>query len=348
MFEYVEKVKTIEDIVINTKSDGSYLIIAGEDFPFYEISSNLKTRWLGVMFPALFCKEGIDKNLAFICKIREMDSLLWIESRREKEKLEDENFLIMVGGMDSEASKYLEWLFVNSPKNSIVFGGAAGSLKEDMKRCFFNGEKYTEKGAIIIGTKTTINTSIIHNYEASNEFSIVSKSKESTIYEIDFKDAFLVYKEALKEHCGLSISKENIFEHGLHHPLMLDHTFGEKTARYPISSDGKSILLAGNVAESSILSLGVISKKSLFKSSKKAKKIFKKYSCEKINALMFSSLGRSMLFENSFSDEVSSISKELKNCDLLGVLSLGEVINTVRNYIEFHNGTCVIGVSCAV
>ena len=53
-----------------------------------------------------------------------------------------------------------------------------------------------------------------------------------------------------------------------------------------------------------------------------------------------------MLFlEDSFQEELQAVTRSISgtNITLFGVLSLGEIANTNRDYIDFYNKTCVIG-----
>ena len=58
--------------------------------------------------------------------------------------------------------------------------------------------------------------------------------------------------------------------------------------------------------------------------------------------LLIDCVSRALFLEDNFAQEVGAICE--KYVPLIGVLSLGEISNSGKDYMEFYNKTCVVGI----
>ena len=347
VFEHIELVNDIEDIAKSINPKKKYLIMCAENFPFNKLQSCIEAEWMGALFPALFDESGINKNGAYLCTLKEKAKLIWLTKESMSDCIGLNTYLMIVSGKDPNVGNKLESLFDFTPGNSVVFGGGAGAIERQIDDCLFNGLSYCKEGTLLVGSPSLYYASAQHGYQSMGDYSIVSRAYGNCIEEIDFKSAFEVYKEAIKRHTGLEVTPENLFEIGLKHPLIFERAFGENTVRNPIATDGRTIMMVGSVSEDTVVSLGSITENELLKASSYCAKTLHVDSSSS-RAIIFDCFGRSKMLGDGFGSEIEGILEELHPMDLVGVLSLGEIANSAKYYVEFYNGTCVIGVPNAV
>jgi small ligand-binding sensory domain FIST len=347
VFEKIELINDIEQIAKTTHPQKQYLILCAENFPFEQIQEKVNAKWMGAIFPALFDTNGINKSDAYVCTLRSNAKLIWFDDDFSQDCSNLNSYLMIVSGKDPEVGKKLESLFEFTPANSVVFGGGAGTLERPLEDCLFNGSQYKKEGTVLVASTSFYMASAQHGYQSMGDYSIVSSAHGNCIEEIDFKSAFEVYKDAIKRHADLDVTPENLFEIGLKYPLIFERAFGENTVRNPIATDGRTMMMVGSVLEDTVVSLGSITQNELLQASSYCAKALH-VNTNNARAIIFDCVGRSKVLGDVFDSEIEGIIKQLNPIQLLGVLSLGEIANTAKYYVEFFNSTCVIGVPNAV
>ena len=66
-----------------------------------------------------------------------------------------------------------------------------------------------------------------------------------------------------------------------------------------------------------------------------------KGSCSDKTIFLIDCISRALFLGDDFIDEIKAVSEA--NTPMIGALSLGEIANNGREYLEFYNKTCVVG-----
>ncbi|MBN2965231.1 FIST C-terminal domain-containing protein [Sulfurospirillum sp. T05] len=342
MFVRVDKVETIAQAVACTKTGNQYLVLAGEKFPFEELAGSLCVHWLGAVFPAVFNEDGLSESSAFVCELNSNVTLEW--GIQEDVQKKSQSFLVIVDGYDPDVGEKLEMLFETTPAKAVIFGGGAGTLVKGEKAYMYDGDNYAQYGVIVVGSSKKFTAEVKHGYDSMGDFSMISKAVHNVIETIDFQDAFSVYKRAVHKWFDVNVTPENIFETGLAHPLMFERAFGEKSIRIPRETDGRTLKLVGDAMEDTVVSLGVASKKQLLEASKSCACYVAHQRKSKAEPMfVFDCVGRKFLLEEAFIEKIEGMGKCLKEGGMVGMLTLGEIANTSKSYLELYNNSCVAG-----
>ncbi|MBE0495927.1 MAG: FIST C-terminal domain-containing protein [Campylobacterales bacterium] len=342
MFARIEEVTRLDQVAGCIDAHKRYLVLAGEGFPFEKLSGEICAPWLGAVFPALFSETTLTKAGAFVCELDSDTTLGW--NVQEKTLAGCQSFLTIVDGNDPLVGEKLELLFENTPAKAVVFGGGSGCLERQEYLYMYNGDGYTNKGIILLGSAKGFVTEARHGYDCVGDFSMISKAVHNVIEAIDFKEAFSAYKRLVHERFGAEVTPQNIFEMGLMYPLMFERAFGEKTIRIPKETDGRMLKLAGDALEDTVVSLGSATKSKLLEASSACARAVVSQRREKDGPMfVFDCVGRQSVLAERFTEEIDGVRACQGAGKLVGVLSLGEIANSSKSYVELYNNTCVVG-----
>ena len=151
---------------------------------------------------------------------------------------------------------------------------------------------------------------------------------------IDWRPAFEVYQEIIKEEYGFELTADNFYQYGVHYPFGMLRANSEVIVRMPvaIAEDG-SLFCIGEVPENAILVL----LKSL------AKTLEVEYGGLLGRRLLsFYCAGRRMHLGDGAELELAILAKASAVEELAGAVSLGEIGCTqLDGYPMFHNATLV-------
>lgn len=349
MFESRYIADSVEDIKKHTDKNKEYMIIAAEGFDFEGLQESIDAKWMGAIFPAIFAGKALYENKAFVCELSCLASMQWIG---EKDIDTDycpkdgcETYMAIVDGLSPNVTETLEYVYDNTPENTVMFGGGAGCLGERTHAYMYNGKDYTQRGMILLSTRRSFSLGVQHGYHSLENYSMVTKSYKNKIISIDGKDAFYFYVQEVKKHFGKEVNEKNLFQIGLEHPLMFEYTFGEKIVRVPMATDGTSLFMVGEVSADTIITLGTVLQKDLLIATQKAtRNALEGLTSKPELGMVFTCVGREKFSYENFQKELDTIADELSGLDFVGALSLGEIANNSTGNLEFYNCTCVVGV----
>lgn len=349
MFTSICLVSTIDELKEKVDDKSHYLILCAEGFDFEGIDACIPSYWLGAVFPGVFSGNRLYEDSALVCKLSETTSSLWLDSEDtvDMETLDDgdKSYIVIVDGLSSTVTENLENVYDNTAQNTIMFGGGAGCIVSRESAYMYNGENYTQEGMILIGSAKKTNIGINHGYTSAEIYSMVTRAENNKVIHIDGKEAFYFYKNYIKEHFDMDVTSENLFEIGLKHPFMLECTSGEKIVRVPMSTDGSSLVMVGEVLGDTIISIGSVDEDALLSATNyAAENAMDGFESKPKLGIVFTCVGREKISRNNFQRELDSIAEKMSGVDIVGVLSMGEIANQSTGNIEFYNCTCVVGV----
>lgn len=262
-------------------------------------------------------------------------------------KQKDSTAIVLVDGLSSNISKFLSKLFNNFGDTVNYIGGGCGSISFKQKPCLFSNDGFVEDAAIV----TIVNTQSIlgakHGWNKIGSHFIATKTEKNIVKEINWQNAFSVYKNVVEKDSEKEINKENFFEIAKSYPFGIGRKNEEYIVRDPIKvTDKGELICVGEMPENTEIVILNGNVKSLICA---AKETVKEWNSEDLNinyVLVFDCISRYIFLEDNFKDEISVVTEKIAkiNPELLleGVLSLGE-ISSHKGYLNFFNKTIVVG-----
>ena len=261
-----------------------------------------------------------------------------------------ESFIVLLDGLSSNISKFLDDLFENIPENTCVIGAGAGKLTFKNDPVIFTKGKIYSNAAIILSTSLKLHTNIANGWEHLEGPFLTTSSHKNVLKTLNFKKAFDVYKETVEENSGMKFSDDNFFEIAKSYPLGIVNFNNQTIVRDPIYLDeNNDMVLVGDIPQNSTISILKGEKKSLINSCKiNVQDLLNKTSNQKEqDILLFDCIARSIFLGDDFVEELNEIKSYMKEgTTLFGALTFGEISSSSDKYINFYNKSCVLGVLC--
>ncbi len=255
----------------------------------------------------------------------------------------------IVDGLTSNIATYLDKLYQHVGTSAKVIGGGAGSLTLQQSPCVFNKDGVFQDAAIICLLDLEISLSVKHGWTKLIGPMIATKTNKNVIYELNWENAFTVYKDALDKDSGKDIQQDNFFSIAKGYPFGIIKDNGEDIVRDPISTgDNGELICVGEVPENTVLYILKGHQEELIQSAKSATEECLKGVTENIyDALIVDCISRTLFLEDEFSQELGAIETQMQNAGTAtraqGILSLGEIASSGEGVLEFYNKTLVVG-----
>ena len=249
---------------------------------------------------------------------------------------------VIVDGFAKRISALIEALFLVFGLEHNYIGGGAGSLSMKQKPCVFTNEGLLTDCALIVGLMLECGVGVQHGWQSIAGPFKITESENNIVKAIDFKPAFEVYKEIVDSHSGKNISDANFFDIAKAYPFGINKLGAEKVVRDPIATEYGHLICVGELPEGTFIDVLHGNKKSLIRASHDASVLSSKdIPLEDRNFdLFFDCISRVLFLEDDFENELNAVNT--KNVPLLGALSIGEIANNKKDYLEFYNKTAVL------
>ena len=339
--------KTLEDFIHKTKKNTTqWLLLVAEECAFdYKKLQDSGLECYGAIFPeVIFEKQHFKDGLIAFALPYEPILLEDITQPLHNKKLNNiDSILVFVDGLSSSIDSFLVSLFEASNEECVIFGGGAGKLTLEQEPVIFSPTKLTQDSALIIPLKNRVELGVNHGWEFLKGPFVATATQNNILEQINYADAFEVYKQIVEEDSGKRFTDENFFDLAKSYPLGIVTYSGEVIVRDPIAKDENSLLLVGVMPENSIIQVLKGKDTKLINAAKSATTQAMKSGDEKSMAIMIDCISRVLFLEDAFVDEINAVTQVLGNVPLIGVLTLGEIANNSESYIDFYNKTCVIG-----
>lgn len=126
------------------------------------------------------------------------------------------------------------------------------------------------------------------------------------------------------------------------YPFGIAKLDAESIVRNPLlTGEDSSLICVGAITEGSFVDILTGDKSSLITAARHAL-ISAKESCNSKTILFMDCISRVLFLDNDFKYELNAVNDE--NIPLIGALTLGEIANSGKDYLEFYNKTAVIGI----
>ena len=178
---------------------------------------------------------------------------------------------------------------------------------------------------------------------------VATRTEKNIILELNWENAFDVYRETVEADSGKKLTAENFFDIAKGYPFGIMKEGEEHIVRDPIAVNEKGELICvGEVPENAALSIMKGNRDSLIRAAAQAAD-----DCvgdEKRGlrlSLIADCISRVIFLEDDFPRELEAVNNRIQSVDEkqtpLGMLTLGEISSYGEGFLEFFNKTIVVG-----
>lgn len=349
MFKKILFFDSFEEVKKKIK-DGKYILIVAEKTEFEVGLLPQEITIFGAIFPRIiFDNKSYDKGFLLVPMLESTTAFICEDMSDEINIVNLEKFttlMLLVDGLSPRISSFLENIFEFVNEDAKIIGGGAGKLTLEQEPVIFSNKHIYQNAALIIGSYETIGVGVRHGWKEIKGPFIATQTDKCQLEEINYMDAFEVYKNVVEKDSGKTFSSENFFDIAKSYPFGISRHSKENVVRDPILTNGKSITLVGEMDNNSVIHILKGTNSNLLKAAKEAAEEASKNlsKSEETQTLIIDCISRFLFLEDDFDKELSNINSIAKK-DVLswGILTLGEIANANQENIEFYNKTCVVG-----
>lgn len=347
----------IDDFLTNNKDSKTKKILLVAEYTNFELKylEKYQGEIVGAIVPFIVYNNEFFNKGIISCDLHENNNLLLIEDLKnfsiDKSFFKNtQSLIVLVDGLSSDITDFLDNLFENIPENTQVIGGGAGKMTFEQEPVIFSKTQILKDAAIVVSLKSKLYLGIDIGWEYLEGPFLITNSHKNILKTLNFKNAFEVYKEVVEKDSGMKF-EDNFFDIAKSYPLGIIKYDKEIVVRDPILVDkDNNMVLVGDIPQHSTINILKGKRADLIKSSRNAIKKAKLQLKENENensVILFDCISRGIFLGDNFVEELEEIKKEMKSTNnLFGALTLGEIANNGNEYITFYNKTCVIGVLC--
>ncbi len=254
--------------------------------------------------------------------------------------------IVLVDGLARRISALIESIFNVYGLEFNYVGGGAGSLTFEQKPCLFTNQGLKQDSAVLATLSVESGVGVSHGWnDVAGPFQ-VTESDRNVIQSLDWLPAFDVYREVVEKHSQAMLGVENFFELAKSYPFGIIKLGSEKIVRDPLMvQGGDSLVCVGEVPQGSYVHILTGDVSSLVTAAGRALTLGEQSfhaTSGRRTTLFIDCISRALFLGEQFDQELAAVCRE-GTC-LIGALTLGEIANSRRDYLEFYNKTSVVGV----
>ncbi len=268
------------------------------------------------------------------------------ELRARIDHIPDMTLFMLFDAMVPNIGTLLDNFYLHLANRVHYVGANAGSETFQPMPCLFDGERTVQNGLLLLLLTQHKGAILEHGYHTNPHTSYATSTSGNCISQIDWRPAFEVYQELVREHYGEEVTAENFYQYGVHFPFGIVRANHHVVVRIPVmlAGDG-SLFCVGEVPPNSVLTLlkapTVRSVETLHNLHEGLKTLNGDVTGTEL--LLFYCAGRRLhLGIEMASTELEAFDGLTNAAQVGGALSLGEIGgSTVHGYPLFHNATLV-------
>lgn len=220
------------------------------------------------------------------------------------------------------------------------FGGGAGSLSFKPFPCIIHNGALFENAAVIALLEEQVSVGVAHGWTAISKPLKVTETIGNSIVSIDWKPAFEVYKEIIKQHSGQEIDEQNFFSVAKSYPLGLVKLDDEMIIRDPYATQSELLHIVDEVPQDEYVCVMNGNMDSLLAGAAHAVKAAGE-TMKQSNTASFciDCISRVLYMGDNFQNELDIINEDSA---MNGILSIGEIANPGHVFLEIFNKTIVV------
>ena len=319
----------------------------------------------GAIFPALVQDNRFVTNGAWLLCFSEMPYFALyedlptdtVEAERAVEKIANDirarinhipdlTLFLLFDAMVPNIATMLDNLYLHLANRVHYAGANAGSETFQPMPCLFDSQRIVQNGVLLMLLSGHKGAILEHGYHTNTRNSYATSTKGNCISQIDWRPAFEVYQELVREYFGEEVTAENFYQYGVHFPFGIVRANHHVLVRIPVmlAEDG-SLFCVGEVPPNSVLTLlkapSVRTAETLNRLNEGLRALNGDIAGAEL--LLFYCAGRRLhLGIEAATAELEAFAGLTSAAEVAGALSLGEIGgSTVQGYPLFHNATLV-------
>ncbi len=291
--------------------------------------------------PEIICVNGLDNPKA----VYEDQLIPFADTWAATEKFGAETFVVFVDGLSKRITALIEAMFYSFGLHRNFIGGGAGSLSFQQKPCLLTPQGLLENSAVIAKLPVACGTGVAHGWQTISEGLKVTEAEGTLLKTLDWRPAFEVYRELVEAHSGRKFADVEFFELAKSYPFGITRLDTEVIVRDPLmknASDG--LICVGEVPAGCFVRILNGNPETLIMAARKARELAETslpHPGQPATAFIIDCISRVLFLEKRISEELAAAAG---NHRLFGAMTLGEIANNGRDYLEFFNKTTVVGI----
>ncbi len=268
-----------------------------------------------------------------------------IISRKFPESSKNQTMFVLVDGFSQRISALIDSLFNFFGLEVNYIGGGTGSLSFKQKPCLFTNDGLVQDSAILAMVDKASGIGVSHGwYSVCGPFKVTEVDR-NVILTLDWQPAFSIYRRVIEKVARRKFTDTNFFELAKCYPFGIKRLGGEMIVRDPIMvKENGSLVCVGEVPTDSYVDILTGDVSSLVNAARKALTLsLQAYHGSATQKVIFfiDCISRVLFLDKEFEKEIQAVYQE--DIPLIGALTLGEIANSGKDYLEFYNKTAVVG-----
>ncbi|MEQ6122521.1 FIST C-terminal domain-containing protein [Reichenbachiella sp. MALMAid0571] len=362
MYIYSTNLEEIIEVLIRDFKDKTVVISLAENtnFDINELIECLvenDIQFIGGIFPKIIHNVQVFEQGMILTGFSDVEKTFLVEGLNttdfevpslELDSTKDNFFFTFVDGLTTNLSLYLSELYSQFGSNMAYFGSGAGSLSLKQIPCVFNKDGIFQDAAVGFIAQSKVALGVKHGWKRVAGPFIATKTEKNVIKQINWQNAFEVYKTIVEEHGKAEIRKDNFFDISKAYPFGILKDNSEYVVRDPLSvTDEGELVCIGEVLENTVMDILKGDNETLVKAAEDAAEAVIDQLEFPHHAYISDCISRVLFLEDDYHLELEAILGKLykngKQIPLEGALTLGEISSFGDGYLQLFNKTVVIG-----
>ncbi len=251
---------------------------------------------------------------------------------------------VFVDGLASRIGAFVQGLYDVFGMEVNYVGGGAGSLSLKQKPCLITNEGLMGDAGLLALVEMASGVGVGHGWTGIGGPFRATRCRGNVVETLDHRPAFEVYRGVVEQHSGKRFSPDNFFEIAKSYPLGIGRAGSEYIVRDPLMRrDDGALVCVGEVPEGSLLGILWGQTDALVEAARRAAEMGREMA-PKDRApewmLFVDCISRVLFLGDEFSQEMAAVTQE--RVPMVGALTIGEIANSGRDFLEFYNKTAVV------
>ena len=341
--------ETLDKLIFN--SSKTYILMVGQAFQLSSLHlDETKATIYSIVVPSVIWETAIYKDAFLCCELKPHNTFLFCQKEKdapthilEKSK----SIMLFVDWLDSKIYRYLDKLFSLTSEDVTIMGMGCGRVEGFEQPILARNGNELKNGFLMLLSQNPLHIGTGHGSKYHDGYFIAHTENSNKIMSINGEKAFDFYATILQKQFNETLTEHNVFELGLKYPFGVGSTHQEYPLRVPVSVENGALIVAGPMEEECTLCLMKSSEHNFFKASLRAmdEAMNGVDGMEEKDCFLIECMGREHVLKTEFQQEINALAHEASKAKkIYGVLCLGEIANSAKQYIEYFNESCVIGV----
>lgn len=253
--------------------------------------------------------------------------------------------LVIADALSTRIAALVNALFYGFGLEANFIGGGAGSLSFEQKPCLICGQGLIADAALLVRLPLQSGVGVAHGWEPISDVMKVTESEGPRIHTLDWEPAFERYRQIVEPHAGRAFSEGAFFDLAKEYPFGMSKLGAELVVRDPLmATESQDLICVGEVPRGSFVRLLNGTPESLIaaagRSLNEARLAYPEDAPPPAMALFIDCISRALFLGDRLGEELREANREA--LPLVGAMTLGEIANSGRDYLEFYNKTAVM------